>query len=182
MIEVMIDLETLSVESNAAIISIGAVKFDPRGPVGELGDTLNPDYKHFHATVDFHSVTEAEFHIEGNTVRWWFEQGDEARHALLQDQAHIGDVLSRFWTWFGDVSLPTWGNGAGFDNVILRNAYQKLGGVSPYNFSHDRCFRTMKALFPDVAYVGPAVAHNALQDAEAQAIHLQKLFNFIATK
>jgi len=179
MIEVMIDLETLSVESNAAIISIGAVKFDPYAKIGELGDPNNPDYKHFYATVDFHSLTEAEFHVEGSTVRWWMEQSDEARHALLQDQVDIGTALSAFWVWFGDVSLPTWGNGAGFDNVILRNAYQKLGGVAPFKFSHDRCFRTMKALIPDVAYMGPAVAHDALQDAEAQAVHLQKLYNFL---
>lgn len=178
-LEVMLDLETLSVESNAAIVSIGAVKFDPYGTIGELGDKSDPEYKHFHQTVDFHSLTEAGFHVEGSTLRWWFEQGDEPRLALLQDQVDIGTALSRFYTWFGEVSLPTWGNGAGFDNVILRNAFQKLGGHCPFKYSHDRCFRTMKALHSDVSYLAPLVAHNALQDAEAQALHLQKLYNFL---
>ena len=49
----------------------------------------------------------------------------------------------------------------------------------PFRFTHDRCFRTMKALFPDVPYLLPTVAHDALQDAIAQAFHLQKLFNRI---
>jgi len=39
----------------------------------------------------------------------------------------------------------------------------------------------MKALFPEVSYIGPITAHNALQDAEAQAMHLQKLYNRIIT-
>ncbi len=178
-IEVMVDLETLSVESNAAIISIGAVKFDMFGSIGTLGDPADPEYKHFYQTIEMHSLTDAGFHVEGSTVAWWMEQSDEARKALLTDPVDVGTALSRFYAWFGEVSLPTWGNGAGFDNVILRNAFQKLGGHCPFKFSHDRCFRTMKSLRPILPYVGPLVAHNALQDAEAQAMHLQKLSSFI---
>jgi hypothetical protein len=58
----------------------------------------------------------------------------------------------------------------------------KFGDVSPIRFFHYRCFRTMKALFPDVTYIKPVLAHHALSDAEAQAVHLQKLFNFINQK
>lgn len=178
-INVMLDLETLSVESNAAVISIGAVKFDPRGTIGVLGDASDPEYKHFHQTVEMHSLTEAGFHVDGKTVGWWLEQEDAARKAFLIDPVDIGTALSRFYTWFGEESLPTWGNGAGFDNVILRNAFNRLSGHCPFRFSHDRCFRTMKALIGDVQYIGPVTAHNALQDAEAQAFHLQKLYNFL---
>ena len=179
--EVMLDLETLSTENNAAIISIGAVKFDPRATVGELNNSADKDYVHFYCNVEFHSLSCEEFHIEGRTVQWWMEQKEEARASLFTDPIDIQTALGKFWTWYGTESLPTWGNGAGFDNVILRNAYHKFGGVAPFDFYHDRCFRTLKSLFPDVLYVKPTLAHNALSDAEAQAIHLQKLFNFIHT-
>lgn len=181
-IEVMLDLETLSLASNAAVVSIGAVKFDPHGKIGTLGDPSKPEYAHFYQTVELHSLSEAEFHFDGKTIGWWLSQGDAARLALQTDPVNIATALSKFYLWFGDESLPTWGNGAGFDNVLLRNAYQRLGGTCPFNYYHDRCFRTMKALFPDVPFVAPVVAHHALQDAEAQAVHLQKLFNRINFK
>jgi hypothetical protein len=179
MIEVMIDLETLSVESHAGITSIGAVKFDPAGTIGVLGDPGNPDYAPFHQNIDLYSLEEAGFHFSGQTIKWWLQQSDAAREQMLADPVDVGTALARFYLWYGDTSVPTWGNGAGFDNVILRNAFQKLGGQCPFKFSHDRCFRTMKALHPDVPFIEPMVKHNTLQDAEAQALHLQKLFNFI---
>jgi exodeoxyribonuclease VIII len=176
-LEVMLDIETMSVRSNAAIVAIGAVKFDPRGPVGELGDPNDPEYQHFHVSVDLGSCIEAELHVEGRTVMWWMDQSNEARAVLRADpNLPLDHALSRFFVWFGQTPMPTWGNGAGFDNVIVRNAYDQLGGVAPFRFYDDRCFRTMKALAPNIPYVKPLVPHNALEDAKAQAVHLQKVF------
>ena len=68
-----------------------------------------------------------------------------------------------------------WGNGAAFDNVILRTAYERLGLKAPWNFWDDRCFRTVKALHPEVEYVKSGAAHNALDDAKNQALYLMKV-------
>jgi exodeoxyribonuclease VIII len=182
-LEVMLDIETMSTQSNAAILSIGAVKFDPRGDIGMLGVPNDPEYQHFYVTIDLASCVNAELHVEGRTVMWWLDQSVEARAALRAEPHYdLDSALSRFFVWFGPESLPTWANGAGFDNVILRNAYEKLGGISPFKFYDDRCFRTIKALFPDMQYVKPKLQHHALEDAIAQATHLQKLFNRINTK
>lgn len=179
-IEVMLDLETLSVQPDAAIISIGAVKFDPRGAPGLLGDPTNNDYAHFYANINLHSVvTEHGFTVDGATVQWWMSDkvSAEARGSLFTNAMDIDEALGAFWAWYGHESLPTWGNGAGFDNVILRRAFDKLHGACPFKFYHDRCFRTLKELYPDVVYVKPELAHNALSDAIAQAEHVQRIFN-----
>jgi hypothetical protein len=181
-LECMLDLETLSIKHNAAIISIGAVKFDPADSIGQLGDPNNPEYKPFHMTIDmFDVVTNHKFHVDGQTVKWWMGDNvsNEARAAVLLDAQPLEVVLQAFWQWYGPESIPTWGNGANFDNAILRNAYEEVAGVCPFKFYHDRCFRTMKAMFPGVVYVKPTLAHHALSDAEAQAVHLQKLYNFL---
>lgn len=182
-LEVMLDLETLSIAPTAAIISIGAVKFDPCGEVGQLGDPANPNYKPFYATLDMHNVvTEHGFTVDGQTIKWWMSDqvSNEARSAFNGVEVEPLEVaLSRFWEWYGPESVPTWGNGANFDNVILRHAFDKLGGVCPFKFYHDRCFRTMKAAVPHLPYAKPTLAHHALSDAEAQAVHLQKVYNFI---
>lgn len=182
-IEVMLDIETMSTRYNAAIISIGAVKFDPRGDVGVLGDPSDPEYQHFYMTVELQSCIDAELHIEGRTIMWWMDQTNEARAALrAEPHLPIDHALSRFFAWFGPTSLPTWGNGAGFDNVIVRTAFETLGGEPPFRFFDDRCYRTLKALVRDVPYVKPLVAHNALEDAKAQAIHTQKLFKVLTER
>ena len=51
--DVMVDLETLSTKPNAAIVSIGAVFFDPK--TGELGDTYYQviDIETYGLTVNF---------------------------------------------------------------------------------------------------------------------------------
>lgn len=182
-LEVMLDLETMSSNSNASIVSIGAVKFHPRGMMGTLGDMTNPEYKPFYCTVDLASCIDAGMHVSGSTIDWWLQQ-EKAAQTALQSEPHysIEKALGEFWIWFGPESLPTWGNGADFDCIILHNAYNLLHGVAPFKFWHHRCFRTLKSLFPDVPYVKPVLAHHALSDAEAQAIHLQKLFNFINFK
>lgn len=181
-LECMLDLETLSIAPTAAIISIGAVKFDPYGTIGQLMDPKYTEYKPFYATIDMHSVvTDHGFTVDGQTIKWWMSDNvtNEARSALQIDTQPLEVVLSSFWEWYGPESMPTWGNGANFDNMILRNAYEKLGGVCPFKFYHDRCFRTIKSMLPGVQYVKPTLAHHALSDAEAQAIHLQKLYNFL---
>jgi len=181
-LEVMLDLETLSIKANAAIISIGAVKFDPYDKIGQLGDGNAPEYKPFYMTIDMYDVVSNwKFHVDGQTVKWWMSDkvSPEARAAVLLDAQPLEEVLQKFWQWYGPESMPTWGNGTNFDNAILRNAYEEVASVCPFKFYHDRCFRTMKAVLHDVPYVKPTLAHHALSDAEAQAIHLQKLYNFI---
>jgi exodeoxyribonuclease VIII len=175
--QVMVDLETMSTNSNAAIVSIGAVKFDPYGKIGEL------DENQFFCTIDLTSCIDAGMHVSGQTIKWWLEQEKEAQKSLNNDPHWpIEKALGEFWVWFGGVSLPTWGNGADFDCVVLHNAYERLHGSSPCKYHDRRCFRTMKALFPNVEYARPVLAHHALSDATAQAVHLQKLFNFINQK
>lgn len=66
-----------------------------------------------------------------------------------------------------------WGNGATFDNMILRNAYLATGQRQPWNFRDDVCFRTVKYLFP-LKKEFQGVRHHALDDARNQAKYLIK--------
>jgi exodeoxyribonuclease VIII len=65
-----------------------------------------------------------------------------------------------------------WGNGADFDNVILGNAYLAVNKPRPWSFWNNRCYRTVRAMAPNIDYVRPVIAHHALHDARAQALHL----------
>lgn len=165
MIQVMLDLETMSVRSNAAIASIGAVKF-------ELGTGI---VDQFYRTVDLRTCKAVGLHVDPETVEWWNQQNKEARQALLRDNVSLAQALDDFSQWFGRSSLPTWGNGAGFDNVIMENAYQAVKMKRPWRPWEDRCYRTIKNIIQVPADERQGVYHNALDDALHQTRHLLKI-------
>ena len=170
-LHVSLDLETLSTASDALILSIGAAKFDPHG--SGVADS-------FHVAVDLDLLPAKAygFDISPSTLAWWLSADRaDARAALAETpKTDLVSALDGFADWFGPDSLPTWGNGAGFDNVILRNACARLGLTCPWKWWHDRCYRTLKNLAPGIDYLHVGVAHSALDDARSQALHAQKVF------
>lgn len=163
-LQVMIDLETISQRKNAAIISIGAVKFNATEIVSE-----------FYINIDPKSCKELGLHIDPKTIEWWRGQSPEAIAALSVDKQHIGVALTKFAEWYGPKSLPTWGNGVSFDNVILENAYQIANIMVPWKYYHERCFRTVTNLFNIKVPKPEGTLHNALDDARNQTQWLQKI-------
>jgi len=165
---IMVDLETMGTGNEAAIVSIGAVKFDPMG--AGVDDA-------FYVGVSLASSTAYGLKLDAGTVLWWMDkERDTARRALLaSDFVDLPSALEGFGMWLGEKSLPVWGNGATFDNVILRNAYAKVGLDCPWSYRDDRCFRTLKNLAPGVESPEVGMLHQALDDATAQALHMQQI-------
>lgn len=171
MMHVMVDLETMGTGTKAAIIAIGAVKFNI---VDGITDT-------FHVGVDLASNKAVGMEIDADTVTWWLsEDRAEARRAWLAlDKVDLGDALYGFAEWFnsdGETEVlaadiaGVWGNGATFDNVILRSAFAGAYIPSPWPFWKDRCFRTMKVENPSVPEpMRQGTHHAALDDAVHQA-------------
>ena len=178
--EIMLDLETMDTKATAAIISIGAVKFDAERGV----------YDKFHIHVDLQDNIDSGRTLSGSTIMWWVGQGEDARKQLASGVGvELWGALTQFSDWVcgpsgeedweldgpvdGDVLM--WGNGAAFDNTILANAYQTTGFDAPWKFDNDRCYRTMKNLAPDVELKRIGTLHNAQDDAESQALHLLEI-------
>jgi hypothetical protein len=154
---VMVDLETLGTDSYSVITSIGAVEFDHI--TGNLG-------------------VDAGLKMDVSTILWWMKQSDEARADFQQLNRTLTIVLDNFTFWYPK-GAALWGNGAGFDNVVLSNAYLATGLVKPWGFRADRCYRTLRELLPTVVVQKSGVAHNALADAKNQALHTIELLRSI---
>jgi len=166
MIDIMLDLETMGNGNNAAIAAIGAVNFDLT--TGEIGEG-------FYEVVDLESSVRHGGVMDVSTVLWWMQQSDTARAEFKREGKHIQMALVSFQTYLasftGEVAL--WGNGAVFDNVILKSAYDRGGLILPWHFKNDRCYRTMRAMLPVVEL--PEIAgthHRAIDDARWQAQYL----------
>lgn len=163
MIHLMLDLETMGTGNNAAIIAVGAVKFSARGLGG-----------FFYDTIDLADAVKCGLELDPSTVLWWLGQGDEARKEFTERQGKpLTRVLESFRRFLGEPKqVRLWGNGSDFDNVILANAYNAVNMEVPWKFYNNRCYRTMKNMYRDVAMVRDGTHHNALDDAKTQAAHL----------
>lgn len=161
---IMLDLETMSTSANAAIVSIGAVKFNH----SEITDK-------FYTTIDLQSCIKKGFEIDGNTIKWWMKQSDDARKEIYNKGVEIKDALRDFRKWIGKENIQIWGNGADFDNTILTNAFCKYGLILPWPYHSNRCFRTIKYSFETIKIADVGTAHKAVDDAEYQAKYLMAL-------
>lgn len=163
--DVMLDLETMGNGNNAAIIAIGAVEFDLENAL--IG-------RKFYAQVNLESAVKEGGIIDASTVLWWMKQSDAARKEFENAGIPVIHALAAFSQWFPE-GANVWGNGATFDNVILRNTYTRLDWTTPWSFRQDRCFRTVRALHPLAVIPNVGTAHNAVNDAEYQARYLIKI-------
>jgi len=178
---IMLDLETLGTNSNAVIVSIGAINFDPF--TGALGEE-------FYQVVDI--ADSSNFgKIDLSTIKWWMQQSDEARQVFEEGKASLKNSLSLFSSWIKgtcDDYPIVWGNGATFDNVIISNAYDAVGLKRPWAFYNDRDVRTIVDLGLKVSNVDyrstikrNGTTHNALSDAKFQALYLSEFYKDLAT-
>lgn len=168
---VMLDLETWGTVPGCAIRSIGAVVFDP-------STTMQ-------AGAFYRNIDDAYTGLvkEDRTVSWWEAQSQEAKAALDKDRVPLPMALVDFIEWWRVQGAQyVWSHGASFDVPVLAVAYSKCGIEPPWDF---RKVRDTRTLF-DIAGVMPAtkfgVAHNALDDAIAQAIDVQRAFRVLHDK
>lgn len=182
---IMLDLETMGSGPRAAIVSIGAVFFDLQ--TGELG-------AEFEVAVDLReSVKHGEMSAE--TVLWWLEQSDEARKKVTEGtkdgrRLFLVHALNSFTEFVvsnrtGDVSV--WGNGAGFDNVILSSAYEAVGLEKPWKHWNDCDVRTMVMMGRTLLNIDPKTdmpfvgeRHTPLADAKHQAKYVSEIYQMFS--
>jgi hypothetical protein len=172
---VMLDLETFGTKPGSVIISIGACAFDAHG------DTID---KTCHLAIDAADSQRHGLRIDAGTVLWWMApERDEARRRLATlPVIDLDSALLGFAGWldqFGHDWL-LWGHGANFDNALLQTAYEVCGIPVPWTYKQDRCFRTLKSLFPGHEPAFDGMAHDALADAVHQARWLQNIARSIS--
>ncbi|ELU9823191.1 3'-5' exoribonuclease, partial [Escherichia coli] len=173
-IHLMIDLETMGKNPDAPIISIGAIFFDPR--TGDMG----PE---FSKTIDLETAGGV---IDRDTIKWWLKQSREAQSAIMTDEIPLDDALLQLREFIdensGEFFVHVWGNGANFDNTILRRSYERLGIPCPWRYYNDRDVRTIvelgKAIDFDARTAIPfeGERHNALDDARYQAKYVSVIW------
>ena len=170
--DIMIDIESLDTSPNCVILTIGAVRFDPKG-MGvverlELRPTIDEQTEQFNRVIN------------EDTLRWWSEQSPEALDEAMGDRDRVSfaecmETLYKFcWN-----RRAVWSNGASFDIVAMESAWRNLGMRIPWPYYTVRDTRTLYEIagvsLKDKKY-GTKTTHKAVEDAEHQAIVVQDAY------
>lgn len=176
----MVDTETLATTADAAIVSIGAVKFDLSSDrVSDEG---------FYASISIESNLDYGRRISEDTlVNFWMDDdktGAEARRVFKEPKQGIDDALKAFSDWVDRPDYHVWCNGANFDEPILAHALTQCRMPIPWKFWNVRCVRTYKTLpgAKDIVIPRVGVHHNALADALTQAALVQAIYRKLFVK
>lgn len=180
---VMLDLETWGTTPYSTIIMIGACEFDPYA--AEQRDIIVDRFEVAIIPVD------TGLRVDAQTLMWWIDAERDAARAvwLSKPKVTIHVALDGFTDWLHSCSasgqctdVRMWGNGAGFDNTLLRQAYEVASREVPWNFRHDRCYRTLRSLLTLEEAQDLGTAHTALTDAENQAIRANQIVRKLGIK
>lgn len=191
-VDVMLDLETMGVGNNPALIQLAAVAFN-----SETGE----EYVKFDRKIDLQSSMDAGLTITAGTIKFWMTHksvSQETRDIVMEQTEDFGkqgdsieEVLTSFKTWYK--SLPTltkkklgcaWGNGAASDNVWVRSAYEAIGVKPPFIFRDDLCLRTLRTLAKRKGYSSYDLyfdgnMHDGLDDCRYQIKDLIEIKKFL---
>ena len=163
LIRISLDLETMSLEDNAAIIQIGACTLDQS--------------RKFLMTIDPRN-SEKYGHVDTGTMAWWDQQDPEVRKRVFGGTTPLPEALNEFISWIHHMNEPLenfrFYTKGGQDWVWLKNAWYKVFGSFPLHYRSPCDMRTLKDVREFCEITGmpefkPVQAHDALLDAMAQA-------------
>ena len=159
----MVDLETLGTGSNSVVVSVGLIAFNIS--TGEILAELD-------IGLNLNQQIKTGGVIDGDTLEFHFAQAPDSIQKMAQrkvlDVKEGLDLISNFIKANNITTL--WGNGATFDNVILRNLYARHLKVFPLGFWADRDLRTAVDIYNIDTRTVPfeGIKHYCLDDARHQ--------------
>lgn len=184
LINVALDLETLSTQENAAIIQIGCCipEFDRKYLPEGISHEFEVSIKYEEALAE---VRAGVFHHSTETMLWWDKQDARTRAAVFSGQDDYCDALDQLEFWLdsvksGGAEVAIWGNGSDFDNRLLAYTISAKGYKPMWNFRNNRDLRTLKAFFPVEIAEDPVneVKHTALGDSRYEARLLNAIHDY----
>lgn len=168
-LHIMIDTETLSLASDAVVLSVGYAIFETHASTIQSSGCWNLRLRDQLKNRDVSEDTLVEF---------WMKQSPEARELAFLRLPKMRPI--EFMWDFRD-TIPwqniqgVWCKGLHFDVPILESLYRQNEETIPWHYRTPRDLRTLTWLagMHSGDYVKPTIAHSAEHDAIAQALTVQ---------
>jgi hypothetical protein len=152
-----LDIETLSVESTAVILSIGALHISDTSPAPYTSLLNESIFIKLNAKeqIDKYNRT-----VSKDTLKWWSEQSDFAKklnYTPSKEDWGVEESLTTLENWINKVSDKNtlcWIRGT-LDQVCLDSLYRAAGKAPPIGYNKYRDIRTaIDFLYPDTSKNG----------------------------
>ena len=156
---VMLDLETLGVGPFPALLSVGALKFDPHG------EDVDMTQRSFYATVDVADCMHLGATVDVDTLMWWMKPEHGAARVWAFHHPNFPHhapppisceaIAHRFITWLHINSetgshiprdMCVWSHGLNFDVAIVQRYFAAVGKAWPLGHRAGRDTRTLLEL------------------------------------
>jgi hypothetical protein len=168
--DIMLDLESLGTRPDCAILTLGAIKFNPY-VLDSFGDSL-------YLRIDVDEQLALGREVQEDTLTWWSKQAKDVREEALGEGNRVSlTEMYRQLNRFCVGATNIWCQGPAFDIVILENIYRQQGWPTPWQFWQIRDSRTLFGVHGDPREKGKAGLHNALEDCISQAQGVQQIFH-----
>lgn len=166
----MIDIETLDTSPGAAVLTVGACKFDPYV-------LTEPNSKQLWRPA-VEQQLQAGRAVGEDTLAWWGKQDEKIRESTFTEEGRI--PLEQF---FGELNKylvgvnKIWCQGPQFDMVILENLYDQFQHHRNWAFWQIMDCRTIFNMMPkDPRKEVQQNLHSADDDAYWQAVCVQRTY------
>lgn len=172
--DVMIDMETLDTTPNCVVLTIGAVRFNPKGDGVVERLELRPTIEE--QTEKYNRI------INEGTLQWWANQNEYALQEAFGEHGRtpFDDCIRKLYKFCWN-RRAVWSNGASFDIVVAESCFRQvltdIPNPIPWPFYTVRDTRTLY----EIAGVslkdgGHVTSHKAVEDAERQVVILQEAY------
>jgi len=170
--DVMLDIETMSTEPDALVLSIGAIKFDC------LGKECPWFGERFFVVPDFMEQVMMGRSISKDTQKFWATQNPEAAahwaDPIPDSKISVQGAMLKLHTFCSDAPR-IWANGIVFDIGILEGLFKQAHVKVPWKYNAPRDARTFYDTNPEVRkYAGEVsvLKHHPIVDCESQILRL----------
>ena len=152
---VMLDMETLSVGLNPAIIEMAFAAFDE-----ETGELLE---EHTPTSIP---ILPDSGDVDAETFLWWCRQPQDIKAKVLtpallegvtlkEALEHLSSWVSKIYEDSSVVSVNLWGNGSISDGIWLISAHMRESMEMPFTFRQHRDYRTLIGLASQISGQDP---------------------------
>ena len=160
---IFVSIETMSTNTNAMILSIGAVKFSFDSGIGES----------FSVNIDMNDSINFR-HYSTDTVGWWRAKPKEIRDKWKSDPKSCLDACREFTEFFDNSDAMVWSKNNLFELTAIKSLYEDVGLDLPWKHWNTMDTRTVFSLLD--LKLDYDVSHIALNDAISGAEHIIKVF------
>jgi hypothetical protein len=154
---IMADIETLGLDRDKVILSIGIVEFGP----ARMGNT-------FETSIPRKFCEAAGLTVDKDTLDRWQEQPGEAQAVLTGGNKPV-DVLECFANWGAGLD-EVCANSPSLDCEALEYTGEQVDVEMPWKFYQKHDYRTIKSLPMTPEKDNDGIEHEALDSAYRQAL------------